>query len=105
MFIISSGAGFVAVLIPAIVIMLMLALGACWWDGNDNANAYRVLGITFGIGCGLSAVALWFLGRWMNRPRKDDLGISHTCFFIPVQYWAFLWAGLGVFTTVRLLMG
>ena len=100
-----SGLGFVALMIPAVCIMLLLALSTYWWDGNDNVNAYRAIGIAFALGSGLSAVALWFLGRWMNRRRADGEANSHTFFFIPVQYWAFVWAVRGMFTTVRLLVG
>ena len=92
MVIIWSGLGFVGLLVPAIFIISSLALSTNWWDANDSAKSMRALGIAFAIGCGLSAPALWFLGRWLNRPRKNEEANQHTLFFIPVQFWAFVWA-------------
>jgi len=64
----------------------------------------------YGIGCLLGGLALWPLGRWMNRtergaavdpysgnPVEVQVGGGHTLFFVPVEYWSLVWAGLGPF--------
>ncbi len=66
--------------------------------------------IGFGIGGLLGAAVLWPLGVWMNRtetlrfvdqPSGQEIamrtGGGHTLFFIPIQYWAFVWAIYGLF--------
>jgi hypothetical protein len=62
------------------------------------------------IGGLVSAAVLWPLGRWMNRSVDRTLvdqqngqvveahaGGGHTLFFIPLEYWGFIWAAIGLF--------
>lgn len=64
----------------------------------------------FGVGSLLAAGALWPLGLWLNRTDTRTLvdqqsgqavelgeGGGHTLFFIPLEYWAFLWAVIGLY--------
>lgn len=49
-----------------------------------------------------SAAILWPLGRWMNKSESGGLveqqvGGGHTMFFIPLEYWGFIWAAIGLF--------
>jgi len=99
-----SGLGFVALLVPVVCVILSLAVGTFWWDASDNAKAFRALTISFVVGCGLSAVGLWFLGRWMNRRKANGEMNGHTFFFIPVHYWAFVWAIIGGMFSLRMLV-
>ncbi|AMV29716.1 hypothetical protein VT84_35305 [Gemmata sp. SH-PL17] len=61
------------------------------------------------IGGLVSAVVLWPLGRWMNKSETRTLadlqsgelvqaqfGGGHTMFFIPLEYWGFIWAVIGM---------
>lgn len=72
----------------------------------------RAENLGFAIGSLIGAVVLWPLGRWMNTPGSRTIvdlqtgqlvelptGGGHTLFFIPMQYWAFIWPliGLGKF--------
>jgi|GEM_PF-7001093 len=62
------------------------------------------------IGGLVSAAVLWPLGRWMNKSEtrtlvdqqsgqlvEAQLGGGHTLFFIPLEYWGFIWAAIGLF--------
>lgn len=64
----------------------------------------------YAIGCFAAAVALWPLGRQMNASKfalvqdpqtgqfvEGQVGGGHTMFFIPLEYWAFIWPVLGLF--------
>lgn len=70
----------------------------------------------FALGALLSAAALWPLGRRLNRPASrtpfDPMtgqpnegvpGGSHTMFFIPLEYWAFIWPGLGMLNFLKII--
>jgi len=77
----------------------------------DHAKAMkRAEDKAFAIGCLISAVVLWPLGRWMNatessllvdvqtgQPVEHQVGGGHTLFFIPLQYWALIWPVIGLF--------
>jgi len=62
-------------------IVVLLALGVFGLIDNQ-----LVAGVIAGAG-------LWFLGRKMNED-----GPRHDLFFIPVEYWAFVALGLGIFS-------
>jgi hypothetical protein len=61
------------------------------------------------IGSLVSAAVLWPLGRWMNKSEvhmsadqqigqlAESQGGGHTLFFIPMEYWAFIWVVIGLF--------
>jgi hypothetical protein len=64
----------------------------------------------FAVGCLIAAGVLWPLGRWMNttetrllvdaqtgEPVELHSGGGHTLFFIPLEYWAFIWPVIGLF--------
>ena len=57
-----------------------------------------------------SAAVLWPLGRFMNKGEsriladqqsgelvEAQVGGGHTMFFIPLEYWGFIWAAIGLF--------
>lgn len=65
--------------------------------------------IGYFIGCIVGAAILFPLGRWLNRtetrvltdPQPRDLidlatGGGHTLFFIPLEYWSFVWVVIGL---------
>lgn len=68
----------------------------------------KAKGKAYGAALLAGAVALWPLGRWMNRTETQHLmdpatgepvevqtGGGHTLFFIPMEYWALFWAVAG----------
>ncbi len=70
----------------------------------------RAKNVGYLIGGLASAVVLWPLGRWMNKSEihtfvdqqtgqvaEVQLGGGHTMFFIPLEYWGFIWAAIGLF--------
>jgi hypothetical protein len=70
----------------------------------------RAEGTGYLIGGLLSAAVLWPLGRWMNKSESRTLvdqqtgqvveapvGGGHTLFFVPLEYWSFIRAGIGLF--------
>lgn len=67
----------------------------------------------FGIGCLIGAAAIWPLGRWMNKPESRMLidpqsgesfqmrsGGGNTLFFVPMEYWSFIWLVVGFYKFV-----
>ncbi len=52
-------------------------------------SLYQLGAIAFAV----SALPCWPLGRWMNN-RPGSRG--HSFFFIPVQYWTFIFAAVAV---------
>ena len=67
------------ILAPIIIVVAVLAVELVG-GSSTNATALNVVGLLLG------AVAVWFLGRTMNR---RDNGV-HTFLFIPMEYWAFV---------------
>ena len=108
MIVIWSRLGFVALLVPAVIIIPIIAF-LVPNDVSDAKQGNKAVHIGFVVGCFISAVALWFLGRWLNAPRRlkeinpetgrpveVPSGNPDTLFFIPVQYWAFAWVVIGL---------
>jgi hypothetical protein len=62
--------------------------------GEQGKATKRTEDIGYLIGGLASAAILWPLGRWMN---KGEIGGGHTMFFIPLEYWGFIWAAIGLF--------
>ena len=63
-----------------------------------------------GLGASWEGKILWPLGRWMNQtenrvfvdpqtgqPIEAQVGGGHTLFFIPMEYWSFIWGAIGLF--------
>jgi hypothetical protein len=76
---------------------------------RDKATK-RAEGSGYLIGALVSAAVLWPLGRWMNKSESRTLvdqqsgqvveaqvGGGHTLFFVPLEYWSFIWAAIGLF--------
>ena len=76
--------------------------------------AIRFHGVGYLLGGAVSATALWFLGRQLNREVSQefihpDTGeriqilapAGHTLYFMPIQYWAFVYLGIGVEEFIR----
>ena len=97
----SKGYGILALWIPLPFILL------CGF-------AIRFNGVGYLLGGGVSAAALWFLGRRLNREVGQefihpDTGeriqilapAGHTLNSMPIQYWAFVYFGIGVEEFVR----
>jgi hypothetical protein len=72
-------------------------------EKNAKGTGYLIGGL-------LSAAVLWPLGRWMNKREtcamvdqqtgqlvEAQFKGGHTMFFIPLEYWGFIWAVIGVF--------
>lgn len=91
MFLIWQGLGFLVVILPLAVLLVMSLLGALV---NLSNMATIVLALI------LSAAAVFYLGKRFNsRPGRIlvdpntqesvELRKRHTLFWIPMQYWAF----------------
>ena len=89
------GWGFLALIIP--VVLGILSEQACEMWLGDGASGWSSQP---GIGAGLLIV--WFLGRHLNtKPDKilidpetgEQVALrkDHSLFWIPMQYWAFIW--------------
>ena len=100
--------GFLAVLVPIVIIVLCgMAAGAMSGGHPETANTTKKVGVVGG--CFLAALAVGVLGVLMNRKTRTveadpisgdpvvvEQGGGHTLFWIPMQYWAIAWALLGV---------
>jgi type IV secretory pathway TrbD component len=62
-------------------------------EGDMTTGTETNIGTAFGLA--LAGVAVWFLGRWMNRPqdgfdprtrRLVQVRNRHRLFFVPIQY-------------------
>ena len=71
---------------------------------------YKTHGWPTAVGLWITAVVVWFLGRWLNRVEMREVrdrktgevkvvpsGGGHTFFFVPMQYAAVLWFGVGIY--------
>jgi ribose/xylose/arabinose/galactoside ABC-type transport system permease subunit len=72
---------------------------------------YKTHGWPGCIACLAAALLIWPIGRWLNReaiaPHANDLEDDfapryhqtgrHTLFFVPMEYWAFVFVALGIF--------
>jgi hypothetical protein len=57
-----------------------------------------------------AAVLLWFLGRYLNKPKVYtdkatgqqvySKGGRHSLFYIPIEYWAFIYVLLAIILTI-----
>ena len=99
--IIWQGYGILAFLIPLPLIL------TCGFLIRSNGVGYLLGGVA-------SAEVLWFFGRRLNHVVSQeytdaDTGKrvqilappAHTLYFIPMQYWAFVWLGIAVEEFVR----
>jgi hypothetical protein len=107
--IIWSRFGIVALVIPIILILMAQSVVPPWSDHDpDSVKRAKSAGFTFG--ALFSAAVLWPLGRGMNMTERRKLidpktgemvemeyGGGHTLFFIPIQYWAFIWIAIGLY--------
>ena len=109
MIIIWTRFGFLALIIPFALIWFGSAItpaGSIW----DPQSAVAAKHFGYSYGALVAALILWPLGRWMNRPETHHEidphtgqmtessvgGGNHTLFFVPLQYWAFVWVGLAI---------
>jgi hypothetical protein len=106
-----QGWGILALIIPPVMaelldLLLYKTLGMNSAPLYGKVNAASIVGVLLG------ACVLWFGGRWLNnQPVKRlvdpesgetvELKDRHTLFWIPMQYWAFLWL-LGALASVLL---
>lgn len=79
-------------------------------EAEHQKAVKKAKGKAYGAALMMGAVALWPLGRWMNRvetqylvnpetgePVEVQTGGGHTLFFIPIEYRALFWAVGGAF--------
>ena len=89
------GWGFLALIIP--VVLGILSEQACEMWLGDGAPGW-----SFQLGIGAGLLIVWFLGRHLNtKPDKilidpetgEQVALrkDHSLFWIPMQYWAFVW--------------
>lgn len=108
--IISSGYGYFVVVVIAICIMLTQILT----DGiTHDHHYYQKHGWPKLLGFWIAASIVWPLGRSLNREKQKgyydpwnwvesimsfekDKPLRHAFFFIPMQYWAFIFVVLGI---------
>jgi hypothetical protein len=94
--------GFAAIIPAATTILGSMLMG--------DPNYYKTHGWPTSIGLWITAGVVWVLGRWLDRarPRPDgdartgreelvQSGGVHRFLFVPMQYWAVLWAGMGFY--------
>ncbi|MDR1648415.1 MAG: hypothetical protein LBR88_10380 [Zoogloeaceae bacterium] len=96
-----QGWGILALIIPPITAGLLESLLHNIL-GMNRVSLFGEIGLTPAVGALLGAGILWFGGRWLNnRPGKRlldpesgetvEIKGCHTLFWIPMQYWAFIW--------------
>lgn len=95
MFIIHSGWGELALIIPFLLVIVCLFLGQYWpvKPGEGETKTY----LTFAVALSLSAPPVWILGRRMNRRGNGEYSTEHSMYSIPLQYWGVIWAAVSVF--------
>lgn len=89
-----------------LVLVLAIAIGAIVSLIFGNIGSTQDMGAA--VGAIISGVAIWFLGNKLNSPDKNKVMIdkktgqevtiapNHSLFFIKMQYWAFIVAGIGL---------
>ena len=105
--------GIFGLLIPCALIIAAIAVIPPT-DPEDPISVKRAKDIGFAIGSLVAAGIIWPLGLWMNRSESRILydeqtgqhvelaaGGGHTLFFIPLQYWAFIWVAFGLYRFFR----
>ena len=98
----------VLALVIAVVIGAIMSLLVKWIFGvNEDYGACA--------GTFISAIVIWIVGRKLNDPAKNRVMIDkatgreilfkpdHSLFFIKMQYWAFIVAGIGVIMLIQLI--
>ena len=99
-FVIWEGHGYLAALIPIIILLLYTAIGPVFTGSEDFSS----LGVIFCLA--FSSYLLWIIGKRLNRnnrrrlidPETNEeviLKSNHSLFFIKIQYWGLM---LGIFT-------
>ncbi|SIO84667.1 hypothetical protein [Nocardiopsis sp. JB363] len=95
------------ILVPLIAAVLAVPCAAIVAEATGQQH---LGGIGAGVGFLLAAVAVFFAGRKLNTPKRGfhpatgqpvEYRNSHTFFFVPMQYWAFVLplAGAGAVAT------
>lgn len=94
MFLIYSGWGGIAIVIPFLLIIACLFLGQYWraQPGEGDTKICVVIAIALAI----SAVPLWLFGRRVNRLGNGEYSTDHSLYSIPLQYWGVIWAIVSV---------
>ena len=89
---------FLPLLVVPVVALLIGVAGIHW--GHDIAG--------MAVGCILSGIALWFLGRRLNGPacevpwfdpktgEETIVRNTHHLYYIPLEWWSIPWALLGL---------
>ena len=81
MFIVWSGVGWLIPLISCIITAITLSIIGRIFSDPAYMQSHSW---PFVIGLWLSAVAVWFAGKWFN---EDDGPAENTLFFIRMEYW------------------
>ncbi len=110
--VIFSGWGILA-LVLAGVIPAVTAIVTSMIVGDPQYH--KTHGWPVAVGLWVAAVLIWVIGYRLNRIRYEDsvnphtgvaekleIGGGHTLFFVPMQYWAIVWAGVGVYWLTKL---
>ncbi|SFL15614.1 hypothetical protein SAMN03159341_103523 [Paenibacillus sp. 1_12] len=99
-----KGAGILTIPIVFVMIFLTMGIASIFIDHPmDSVNEH----VCVGIGSILSAVPIWYAGKYYNRNkdqiyldmktgRQIQLGVQHSLFFIPMQFCAFVAIFIGV---------
>lgn len=94
--IIFRGWGILSILIAAGCVLLFAYLGKVFW-GSIHANTVQ-LGAALGFF--VAAAANWFLGRSLNRPKREaGAGVlnRHSLFFVPMEWASVIMLIAGIF--------
>lgn len=104
--IIWRGWGILVLLIAALFQWLGYAISSGLGNGSLEGDT-QIIGYLLFLP---AAVVIWFLGKYLNKPKTYidkatgqqvySNGGRHSLFFIPMEYWAFIYVILAVVLTI-----
>lgn len=110
------GMGVLALVVAVVINMALNETAKAWIGFPEGVTRYHDLHSWFWmLGMGLSAIACWFLGRWLEaRELKNAKLVTdqktgetlhlisrHDLFWIPVKWWSVVWLAVGLVLSFR----
>lgn len=110
------GMGILALLVAVLINVSLNEAANAWLGVPEGVKHYRdVHPWVWWLGMGLSAVACWYLGRWLEaRELKNAKVVTeqatgqtlhlisrHDLFWIPVKWWSVVWLLVGLVLSFR----
>ncbi|MEW9698197.1 hypothetical protein [Paenibacillus sp. SI8] len=104
--IIWKGAGILTIPIAVIMVIAAMGIASIFTDQVSNSTNEHIY---VGIGFLLSAVPIWYAGKYFNRNKNNiylevksgrqmQLGYQHSLFFIPMEYCSIPAVLIGIIT-------